>query len=159
MEECNSILVVEKHWDGKRAESSAADPTSAPSGSDPINSEMNQGNSGEIKSPENSGISSVQKSNALVSIGKSRIMKILNQKRKKVKLTVKKIKEAKGYQIAYSTSKKFKKKKTVTSKKTTVTIKNLKKKTYYFKVRAYCVNNGEKQFGKWSKVKKIKIRR
>ncbi|MCR4690118.1 MAG: fibronectin type III domain-containing protein [Lachnospiraceae bacterium] len=56
--------------------------------------------------------------------------------------------ECSGYQISYSTNKKFKKsvkKKTVKSaKKKSLTIKKLKKgKTYYFRVRAYVLNGME----------------
>ncbi len=73
---------------------------------------------------------------------------------KKVKITFKKIKGAKKYQIQISTTKKFKKvlvKKTVKKVKVTITSKKLKnKKKLYVRVRAV----GAK---KWSKVKKVKI--
>lgn len=93
-------------------------------------------------------------------IGRGKIKKVKNLKGKKVKLSLKKIENAKGYQIAYATNKKFRKKKLLTSKKMTVTVRKLKKKkTYYFKVRAYYSVNGKRKYGKWSNVKKIKIRR
>ena len=45
-------------------------------------------------------------------------------------------------------------------KKTSVVIKKLKKKkTYYVRVRAYKVVGGRNIYGKWSAVKKIKIRK
>ncbi|MGN1218151.1 MAG: hypothetical protein ACI4TD_09250, partial [Phocaeicola sp.] len=81
---------------------------------------------------------------------------------KKIKLTLKKIKGAKGYQIQISTNKKFKKKlvkKTV--KKVNVTIKSKKivnKKKLYARVRTYKVINGKKYYSKWSKAKKVKIK-
>ena len=63
-----------------------------------------------------------------------------------------------GYQIQYSTSKKFTKKttKSKTTKKTSYTVKNLKnKKTYYVRVRAYKLDaNGKKVYSKWTTVKK-----
>jgi uncharacterized repeat protein (TIGR02543 family) len=79
------------------------------------------------------------------------------------KITVKyaKVKGAKGYEVSYSTSKKFTKKttKTVTSKKTTATIKNLKKGTYYVKVAAYKTDStGANVKGKASKVLTVKIK-
>ena len=68
-----------------------------------------------------------------------------------------------GYQIQYAMNRKFtKKKKTVTlnsllSKKT---FKHLKKnKTYYVRVRAFRESGNVKKYGKWSTVKKIKIKK
>lgn len=72
-------------------------------------------------------------------------------------------KRAKGYQVQYSMKKKFPARKTKkkNAAKRTVTISRLKKKrTYYFRVRAYKKKaNGSKVYGKWSKVKKVKIRK
>ncbi len=70
----------------------------------------------------------------------------------------KKVKGAKGYQIAYATNKKFKKKKLKTIKGLKGTLSGIKKKkVYYVKVRAYILDvEGAKIFGKWSKVKKAK---
>jgi Fibronectin type III domain. len=67
---------------------------------------------------------------------------------------------AKGYQICYSTSKKWKNKKIKLVTKNKVVIKNLKKKkTYYFRVRAYRLKGTKKVYGAWSSVKKIKIKK
>ena len=67
-----------------------------------------------------------------------------------------------GYQLQYAQNRKFtKKKKTVTVGKNKLhkIIKKVKKgKTYYVRVRAYRKASGKKVYGKWSKVKKIKIR-
>lgn len=81
---------------------------------------------------------------------------------KKNKLTVnwKKTKDAKGYEVQYALNSKFtKSSKKVTTKKFSITAKNLKqKKTYYIRVRAYTTNSkGKKVYGAWSKVKKVKI--
>ena len=79
--------------------------------------------------------------------------------KKKAKLTLKKLDKVAGYQVKYSTSKKFTKNttKVVDSKKNVITLKKLKaKKKYFAKARAYVLVNGKKNFGKWSKVKKIK---
>lgn len=76
----------------------------------------------------------------------------------KAKITMKKVKNIQGYQIQYSTSKKFKAKKTktVTTKKSTYTIKKLKKNTkYYVRVRPYKKISKAKIYGNWSKLKTI----
>ena len=73
-----------------------------------------------------------------------------------------KVKGVKGYEIKYSTSKKFKKKstKTVTvkgNKKSKKTVKGVKKnKVYYVKIRCYTVVEGNKVYSKWSGAKKVK---
>ncbi len=75
-------------------------------------------------------------------------------KKGKITLSWKKVSGATGYQIKYSTSKKFKKNntKTVTIKKTKKTFKNLKyKKKYYFKIRAYKKSGKKKIYSAWSK--------
>lgn len=99
-----------------------------------------------------------------VKLGKTKIAKASKKKNvKKIKLTLKKIKGAKGYQVKVSTSKKFKKKTTVTKtvKKLTNTI-NIKKlkvvKKYYIKARAFSKTKGTTSYGKWSKVKAVKIK-
>ena len=71
-----------------------------------------------------------------------------------------------GYQIQYSTDKKFKKNnKTVTAKKssTSATVKKLKsKKTYYVRIRTYKTVkiNGKstKVYSSWSKFKSVKTK-
>ena len=73
---------------------------------------------------------------------------------KKIKLTVKKVTNATGYEFKYSTNKKFKKKltKTKLTSKNVILLKKLKrKKKYFIKVRAYTTVNGKKVYGKWSK--------
>ena len=83
-------------------------------------------------------------------------------KGKSRKASWKKMSSADGYQLCYSTSKRFKKKKNVLKYKLTwinkTTIKGLKKKkTYYFRVRAYRIDGGRKVWGKWSAVKRVRI--
>lgn len=68
----------------------------------------------------------------------------------------KKLSGINGYQIRYSVKKNMKKSKTVTTKKTSKTVKKLiSKKKYYVQVRAYKTVNGKKVFSSWSKVKNI----
>lgn len=89
------------------------------------------------------------------------VKKVKNLKGKKVKVSLKKVKSAVGYQVQYSLNKKFKKgNKKVSTKKLTVTIKKLKKKkTYYFRARAYVLDRKTKVYGAWGKAKKIKIKK
>lgn len=83
-----------------------------------------------------------------------------NQKKCKVKVTWKKVSNSMGYQIQYATNKKFKKAKKKTVKSTFVTLKKLKKKkTYFIRIRAYKIADGKKAYGKWSSVKKVKIKK
>ena len=68
-----------------------------------------------------------------------------------------------GYQIQYSTNKKFKKgNKTITvksTKSTSATIKKLKsKKKYYVRMRTYKIVNGKKVYSAWSKAKSVKVK-
>lgn len=95
--------------------------------------------------------------------GKGKITKITRAKNNKsVKLSLKKLSGAKGYEVKYSTGTKFSKKttKTIYTAKTTFNIKNLKKnKKYYVKVRAYVKNGTSKKYGAWSAVKTIKIKK
>lgn len=83
-------------------------------------------------------------------------------KGKKAKVTLKKIAQAKGYEIAYSTSVNFTKKttKTITTKNLTKTVKKLKKKKiYYIKARAYKLDGKTKVYGRWSLIKKVVIKK
>lgn len=93
-------------------------------------------------------------------LGRPIIKKVKRNKTgKKIILQIKKkVKGAKGYQVAYATNKKFKKKKTKSGKGLKISIFGIKKKKVYFvKVRAYKVDDsGKKRYGKWSKVKKAK---
>lgn len=74
-----------------------------------------------------------------------------------------KVSDISGYEVQYSTSKKFTKKttKTVTAKKSSkkTTIKKLKKgKKYYVRVRTYKTVNGKKVYSGWSTVKSVKVK-
>lgn len=68
----------------------------------------------------------------------------------------------KGYKIACSTSKKISSGKTKSAGEydSVKVISGLKKgKTYYVRVRAYKKVDGEKYYGSWSGVKKVKIKK
>lgn len=82
--------------------------------------------------------------------------KISSAKAKGKTATVKwaKVKGAAGYQVQYVVGKTTKK---VTTKKTTITIKSVKKgKKYSVKVRAYKLNGKKKVYGSWSSKKSFK---
>lgn len=94
-------------------------------------------------------------------VGKTKIKSVVRTK-KKVKIRLKKVKDVTGYIVKYSTSKKFNTKYTKTKKvkKTSVTLKKLKdKKTYYIKARAYKVVSKKNYYGKWTNVKKVKVKK
>ncbi|MCM1246564.1 MAG: fibronectin type III domain-containing protein [Roseburia sp.] len=92
-------------------------------------------------------------------LGKVSALK-LGQKKQTVTVSWKKLTGAKGYQICYSTSKKWKNKKQKLVTQNKAVIKKLeKKKTYYFRVRAYRLEGTKKVYGTWSGVKKIKIKK
>lgn len=94
---------------------------------------------------------------------KVNVKSVKNEEGNKLKVTLKKVSGVKGYEIKYSTDKKFKKSvKTITTTKTTKTINKLNKnKTYYVKVRAYKIDSaGEKVYSpSYSKVVKVTIKK
>lgn len=90
-------------------------------------------------------------------------IKKLSKGKKNFTVTWAKVSGVKGYQIQYSSDKKFKKNNksvTVTKQKTTkATVKKLKsKKKYYVRVRTYKTVNGKKIYSSWSKVKSVKTK-
>ena len=91
---------------------------------------------------------------------KTTLKSVKNIKGRKLTAKWKKASNADGYQIQYAPNKKFKKAKSKTVKSTSVTLKKLKKKTTYFvRVRAYKAVDGKKVYGKWSSVKKVRIKK
>lgn len=94
---------------------------------------------------------------------KAVIKSVKSKKAGQLTISWKKDSKASGYTIMYSTSKSFKKAKTVnvkSNKTVSKTITKLSKgKTYYVKVCAYKTANGKKISGSYSAVKKIKIKK
>lgn len=87
---------------------------------------------------------------------------VKNKSGKKMKVSWKKNSLVTGYQIRYSTDKKFKSGvKTATASKktkTSITVSKLtKKKTYYVQIRTYKTVSGKKYYSDWSNAKKVKI--
>lgn len=121
-----------------------SEPTTAPSTTQPATK------------PSTTNANKVSKPNS------TSIKKLANGK-KSFTVTLAKVSGVKGYQIQYSTDKKFKnnnKSVTVNKQKTTkTTVKKLKsKKTYFVRVRTYKTVNGKKVYSSWSKVKSIKTK-
>lgn len=96
-------------------------------------------------------------------IGKVLGLKAVNKKGKKVKLSWKKVKNATGYRILYATNRKFTKNKrtaVVVKNSATKVIKGLKKgTTYYVKVQAFQKQGNSYVYGKYSSVKKVKVKK
>lgn len=93
---------------------------------------------------------------------KSAIKKLKKGKKSFTVYVKKKSKQTSGYQVQYSTSKKFKspKTKSLTSyKKTSLKVKKLKKhKKYYVRVRTYKKVGKAKYYSSWSSAKSVKTK-
>ena len=99
-----------------------------------------------------------------VTVNGTTLSSVKNTKTRKMTVKWKKNKAVNGYQIQYSTNKKFTSgSKTVTvNKNSTVskTVKKLKKgKKYYVRIRTYKTVNGKKYYSSWSKAKSVKIKK
>lgn len=110
------------------------------------------------------GTKTIKVGSETVKIGGTKVKKATKVKNsKKAKITLKKVKDIQGYQIQFSTTKKFKKvlvKKTVKKYNVTVKSKKLKgKKTLYVRARAYKKVNKKTYYGNWSAVKKVTIKK
>lgn len=89
-------------------------------------------------------------------IKKSSISSVNQTDKQSVKITWKKVSGAKGYSIQYRIQDGNWETKNTT--KNTLTISKLKvDKTYQFRVRAYKIINGKKQYGKYSSIKNLKV--
>lgn len=84
---------------------------------------------------------------------------VANMKSAKIKAVFGKCKNAEGYEIRYSNKKGMSDAKTVTTKKNTVTLRNVEKNTVYsVQVRAYKKDStGNNVYSKWSKQQKVYI--
>ena len=99
----------------------------------------------------------------------TKVTSLKNNANKKMTIKLKKVKNAAGYELQYSTNKKFKSPKNKLTSQTKVTVgKLMQKKTYYVRIRPYKkvqVNEfgGAKKiikyYGSWSKTKKVKIKK
>lgn len=98
----------------------------------------------------------------LIMVKATAVKKLTRVPGRKIRVTLKKVSGAAGYQVAWSVNKKFRKSvyKMASRKNTCIIRKKLKKnKTYYVRGRAYKRNAyGKKVYGTWSRSKKIKVR-
>lgn len=104
------------------------------------------------------------------SIGTVKIVKKIAKKKnaKKIKITIKKLKDVNGYQVYVFKKKSFAKKnkkilykKTITKNTNVLKVSNKKlskKKTLFVKVRAFKKTNGKNVYGSWSKIAKVKVK-
>lgn len=128
---------------------------------------IDNNNDGQTNINTDKNQTAAQRAAAIAKLKKALKTKVVSAKKakktsKKAKVTLKKNKKAAGYQVQYSTSKKFKKSKTKTktSKKNKLTIKKLKAgKKYYVRARVYGKAYETKVYGKWSKKKIIKVKK
>ncbi len=157
-----------------KPETSSQVPTSTSETSSEVTTTTKQTPTGDVTTvePQSTDVTttSEKKTKKVKAPGKAKIKKIYKRKKsaKKIKVRLKKVKRAKGYQVAvYKTKKKAKKNKKPLVKKYTkklkVTLKSKKikkKKKLYVRARAYVLNKkGKKVFGKWSKIKVSKIKK
>ena len=90
---------------------------------------------------------------------KTAFSKVQSKKAGTAVLKWKKLKQVNGYEVQFSTDKKFRTFDTVKTGKVSVTLKKLiSGKTYYVRVRGYRNVKGGRIYGAWSKVKKVKIK-
>ena len=102
--------------------------------------------------------------NKVVKLKKAKVKKAVKKKSaKKIKVKLKKVKGAKGYIVVVTKKKKGKKylvKRKVRKLKFKIKSKKFRyRKKLYIKARAYAVQKGKTVFGKWSRPKKVKIKK
>lgn len=86
-------------------------------------------------------------------------IKKVTGKKKQMKVTVKKVSGASGYEVQYSTKASFQKAATKKLTKNSVTIRKLKsQKKYYVRVRAYKIIDGEKVYTGYSARKTVRVK-
>ena len=113
---------------------------------------------------QGTGIYKDLKGTATFTIKPGKVQNVSVKSSKKKQLTVKWKKDTsiQGYEVQYSTSKKFKNAKTkkiAGKSKTGVTLKKLKSgKMHYVRMRSYKVSDGRKLYSAWSSKKKVRIR-
>ncbi len=125
------------------------------------NSSDSQGNQNTDENKNNTNGSGNKNNNKNVTVPRPVITALKNVKGKKLTVKWKKVKGATGYQIQYTTDKKFKKGiKSKELKKNNITLAKLSKnKKYYVRVRAYQKVSGVTYQSKWSKVKNKSVKK
>ena len=115
-----------------------------------------------ITAKETSAYKKQTKKVTIYAVPGKRDIKKLSSGKKKLTVQWKKDNRSDGYQVQYSTDKKFKKNVksvNVSKKSTKATVKKLKKgKTYWVRMHSYKKINGKKYYSGWGKVKSVKVR-
>ena len=114
-----------------------------------------------VKAAATTDYKAASKTVTVTVVPKKQSISLVNKIKKQLTIKWKKNTKASGYQVVYSTNKKFTGKKTVRKAKTTTSykIKGLKKgKKYYVKVRSYKTVNGKRIYGAYSTAKKATIK-
>ncbi len=144
------------------------EPTTPDSGNEPTTAEANvpttAGTDVSTTTASQATTTGADKATSAPTVKKTKVKKATKKlSAKKVKISLKKVKGAKKYQVQISKTKKFKKvlvKKNVKKAKATIKSKKLaNKKKLYVRARVVKVVNGVKSYGKWSKAKKMKIKK
>lgn len=147
-------------------------PSQSESGSNPTpglnNTTNNQSpaQNGTGQSTGQTGTTNSQISELKKYAPKKMTLSVKSKKKRTITISWKRNKSVSGYELQYSTSKKFPAQKSKTkngytssNKTTSSTVRGLKsKKTYYVRIRAYKKVKGIRVSGAWSKVRKIKVK-
>ena len=115
-----------------------------------------------IYTVRNGSVSGASSAKTVCRLTSTKLSSLKNVSGRKMTAKWKKNSKAGGYQIQYSTSKKFTSVKTVkvSAKAATKTIPSLKKgKTYYARIRSYKKTGGKTYYSAWSSAKKVAIRK
>lgn len=121
------------------------------------------------KETRNAAVVARDKSNAKKAMKQAKITKLTvkSKAKKKISVTWKKVKKAKGYQVQISAKKNFKKiifKKFTTKNKLTIKSEIKSKRIYYVRVRAFATykdknKKAHKVYSKWiKKIRKVKVK-
>ena len=139
-------------------------PTPAPS-NNPVIPNPSNGNGNGNGTNGNENVTNPNPNNTTPSVKPVTVKKTTcsaKNRKGKLKITWKKKSGINGYQVQYSTNKKFKKAKTKTIRSVstkTKTYKAIKKgKRHFVRVRTYKIVNGRKYYSSWSKVKSVVVK-
>lgn len=96
----------------------------------------------------------------IVALKKVTKVNVSYNKGSSLRLTWNKQKKVSGYQVQYSLYKNMKKSRKVFIRKNraSATLKKLRKKTYYYRVRAWRTSGGKNYYSAWTSMKKIRVK-
>lgn len=91
-------------------------------------------------------------------IATAKVRSVKSKKKGIITVAVEKVPEITGYQIQISKRKNFKNAVSKYTKKEKIVVKMKRKKKYYIRVRAYIDIGNSRQFGRWSKVRVVRVK-